>query len=51
MMGPLVGGVVLGVIEAFASTYLGPTYANVFSFGLLVLVLIVRPTGLLGRAA
>jgi branched-chain amino acid transport system permease protein len=51
MLGPLVGGVVLGVIEAFASTYLGPTYANVFSFGLLVLVLSIRPTGLLGRAA
>jgi branched-chain amino acid transport system permease protein len=50
MMGPLMGGVVLGVIEAFASTYLGPTYANVFSFGLLVLVLIVRPTGILGRS-
>lgn len=51
MMGPLLGGVVLGVIEAFASTYLGPTYANVFSFGLLVLVLTIRPTGLLGKSA
>jgi branched-chain amino acid transport system permease protein len=51
MLGPLVGGVMLGVIEAFASTYLGPTYANVFGFGLLVLVLSIRPTGILGRGA
>ncbi len=51
MMGPLVGGVVLGVIEAYTSTYLGPTYANVFSFGLLVLVLSLRPTGILGKSA
>ena len=30
---------------------LGPTYPNVISFGLLVLILIVRPTGILGRRA
>jgi branched-chain amino acid transport system permease protein len=50
MLGPLVGGVVLGVVESFTATYLGPTYANVLSFGLLVLVLSVRPKGILGRA-
>jgi branched-chain amino acid transport system permease protein len=49
MMGPLMGGVVLGVAESFTATYLGPTYANVLSFGLLVLVLSVRPTGILGE--
>jgi branched-chain amino acid transport system permease protein len=48
MMGPLVGGIVLGVVESFTATYLGPTYANVLSFGLLVLVLSLRPTGILG---
>jgi branched-chain amino acid transport system permease protein len=31
--------------------WLGSTFVDVVSFGLLVLVLIVRPTGLLGRAA
>jgi branched-chain amino acid transport system permease protein len=31
--------------------YVGPTYADVASFGVLVLVLIVRPNGLLGKAA
>jgi branched-chain amino acid transport system permease protein len=49
MMGALVGGLVLGLAESFTATYLGPTYPNAISFGLLVLILIVRPTGLLGR--
>lgn len=51
MMGAIVGGLVLGIAESFTSTYLGPTYPNVISFGLLVLILIVRPTGILGRRA
>jgi branched-chain amino acid transport system permease protein len=48
-LGVIVGALVLGVIEAFASLWLGSTFVDVVSFGLLVLVLIVRPTGLLGR--
>lgn len=49
MMGAIVGGLVLGIAESFTSTYIGPTYPNAVSFGLLVLILIVRPTGLVGR--
>jgi branched-chain amino acid transport system permease protein len=49
MMGPIAGGVVLGLAESFSATYLGPTYPNAISFGLLVLILIFRPTGILGR--
>ncbi|HWU39283.1 MAG TPA: branched-chain amino acid ABC transporter permease [Candidatus Acidoferrum sp.] len=49
MMGPIVGGVALGLVESFASTFIGPTYPNAISFGLLVLILIFRPTGVLGR--
>jgi branched-chain amino acid transport system permease protein len=49
MLGPIVGGLVLGVAESFTATFLGPTYPNAISFGLLVLILILRPTGLLGR--
>jgi len=48
MMGPLAGGLVLGVVESFTQVRIGPTYANVVSFGLLVLILVVRPKGLLG---
>ncbi len=49
MMGAIVGGLVLGLAESFSSTYIGPTYPNAISFGLLVLILIFRPTGVLGR--
>ena len=47
----LAGGLFLGVVEALTALYIGPTYTDVISFGILVLVLIVRPTGLLGRTA
>jgi branched-chain amino acid transport system permease protein len=49
MMGAIVGGLVLGLAESFSATYLGPTYPNAISFGLLVLILILRPAGILGR--
>jgi len=51
MMGAIVGGLVLGLAKSLTCTYLGPTYPNAISFGLLVLILIVRPTGILGRRA
>lgn len=50
-LGVIVGGLFLGVIESLTALYIGPTYRDVASFGLLVLVLIVRPSGLLGRTA
>jgi branched-chain amino acid transport system permease protein len=48
-LGVVVGGLFLGILESFTSLYLGPTYTEVASFSVLVLVLIVRPKGLLGR--
>ncbi|MGN6465977.1 MAG: branched-chain amino acid ABC transporter permease [Rhizobiaceae bacterium] len=50
-LGVIVGGLVLGIIESLAVLYIGATFADVASFGVLVLVLIVRPSGLLGRTA
>jgi branched-chain amino acid transport system permease protein len=50
-LGVLVGGLFLGIIESLTTLYIGPTFADVASFGILVLVLIVRPTGLLGKTA
>lgn len=37
------GGIFVGIAEQVASLYLGPTYADVISFGLLVVILVVRP--------
>jgi branched-chain amino acid transport system permease protein len=49
MWGALAGGVVLGVVEAWAGQYLSGTLINAVAFGVLVVVLAVRPSGLLGR--
>ena len=48
MAGPVVGGLVLGLAENFTSAYIGPTFPNLISFGLLVATLILRPRGILG---
>jgi branched-chain amino acid transport system permease protein len=50
-LGVLVGGLFLGIVESLTTLYIGPTFADVASFGILLLVLIVRPSGLLGKAA
>ncbi|MDQ2104032.1 branched-chain amino acid ABC transporter permease [Azospirillum isscasi] len=47
--GAMLGGVVIGLIEAFWSGYMGSEWKDVATFTILVLVLIFRPTGLLGR--
>ncbi|HVT50530.1 MAG TPA: branched-chain amino acid ABC transporter permease LivH [Dongiaceae bacterium] len=47
--GAMLGGVLIGLIEAFWSAYFSAEYKDVAAFGILVLVLIFRPTGLLGR--
>ena len=47
--GAMLGGLVLGVAEAFGADLFGDQYKDVVAFSLLVLVLLFRPTGLLGR--
>jgi branched-chain amino acid transport system permease protein len=51
MSGALVGGVLIGVSEALAGFYFEPSMKSMFSFGLLILVLVLRPQGLIGRRA
>jgi branched-chain amino acid transport system permease protein len=41
--GIVLAGIVIGIIEALASLYIGATFTDVISFGLLVLILVVRP--------
>jgi len=47
--GALVGGLFLALIEGVGTTFLGPDHATTLSFVLLIVFLIVRPQGLLGR--
>ena len=51
MGGALLGGVLIGVSEALAGLFIDPSAKSMFSFGLLILVLLFRPQGLLGRKA
>ena len=50
-LGVVVGGMFLGIVESLTALYVGSTYVDVASFGILVLVLILRPNGLLGATA
>jgi branched-chain amino acid transport system permease protein len=47
--GAMLGGLLIGLIEAFWSGYFSIEYKDVAAFSILVLVLLFRPTGLLGR--
>jgi branched-chain amino acid transport system permease protein len=51
MGGALLGGVLIGVSEAMAGLFITPSAKSMFSFGLLILVLLFRPQGLLGKKA
>jgi branched-chain amino acid transport system permease protein len=48
--GAVLGALVLGWTESFATGYVSSDYEDVFAFCLLVLILIFRPAGILGRA-
>ncbi len=48
--GAALGGLVLGLTESFATGYVSSDYEDVFAFVLLVLILIFRPAGILGRS-
>jgi branched-chain amino acid transport system permease protein len=47
--GAMLGGILIGLIEAFWSGYVSTDYKDVAAFLILILVLLVRPSGLLGR--
>jgi branched-chain amino acid transport system permease protein len=51
MTGALVGGVLIGVSEAVASLFLAPSMKSMVSFALLIIVLVLRPQGIMGRRA
>lgn len=49
--GAVLGGLLIGAVELFGAAYLSPHLRDLYVFALLIGVLLVKPTGLLGRAA
>ena len=47
--GAFVGGILIGIIEAMAQAYISTSLANSIVFGVLIIVLLVKPAGLLGK--
>jgi branched-chain amino acid transport system permease protein len=47
--GTVIGAMLLGILESLTATFYGPSWAPAVSFGVLLLTLAFRPTGLLGR--
>lgn len=47
--GAMVGGVCVGLVEALTKGYISSQLADAFVFGILILVLLIKPTGILGR--
>ncbi|PCI24735.1 MAG: branched-chain amino acid ABC transporter permease LivH [SAR324 cluster bacterium] len=48
--GAALGGIILGLTESFATGYVSSDYEDVFAFGILVLILIFKPAGILGKS-
>lgn len=49
--GAMFGGILLGLIESLGSAYISSEYKDVYAFIILIVILLVRPSGLLGRDA
>jgi branched-chain amino acid transport system permease protein len=48
--GAVLGGLILGLLQTYAASWLGPNFDNIVAFSILIVILLVRPAGLLGRA-
>jgi branched-chain amino acid transport system permease protein len=48
--GAMLGGLVLGIVESLAVTFVNPAFKDVIAFAILILTLVFRPTGLLGES-
>ena len=47
--GAMLGGILLGIIETFAKAYLSTQFSDAIVFGVLIVILLVKPAGLLGK--
>jgi branched-chain amino acid transport system permease protein len=49
--GAMIGGFILGIAETLTKGFLSSQYADAISFSILIIILLVKPTGILGRSA
>lgn len=47
--GAALGGMIIGLVETFVSGYISSTYRDAIAFGILIIILLFKPTGLLGK--
>lgn len=47
--GAMLGGITLGLVEILGSAYIASSYRDAIAFGILIVVLLIKPSGLLGR--
>jgi branched-chain amino acid transport system permease protein len=47
--GAMLGGMLIGIAESMVTGYISSTYTNLIVFGILIAMMLVRPTGLLGK--
>lgn len=47
--GAALGGMIIGLLETFVTGYISPTYRDAIAFGILILILLFKPTGILGK--
>ena len=47
--GAAIGGMIIGLLETFVTGYVSPTYRDAIAFGILILILLFKPTGLFGK--
>jgi len=47
--GAVIGGLIIGVLETFVAAYVSSGYRDAIAFAILIIVLVVRPTGILGK--